>query len=320
MVAAATLSLRWRSLFRPLNVVALLLVVCVPVLVAGGVSARKQLPLNTPYPAVVQNALRCDVCSFIVANALYQVEAKREELQRKRLPLREDDVLEEVENMCVPFKDQGQWIRQVALNLETKPGSSQYHAEIGVVDFYSKCGRTCDTVAALCEEWMDSDDMDGFSARLVRDAKAGQVLSDASHRGAVFSAFCAPSLHCRKRTTLVSRLDAALQNNAQLREAIEADKLRKIKKEEREMETMLHRLTREQGQSADVFSRDEVRRMKDAFVSGTKEDVEAVDPTAFDLTDAEFTTLQEYMRGEERKNKPHRRESRTPNRDSDGDL
>lgn len=274
-----------------------------------GAGARKQLPMNTPYPAVVQNALRCDVCSFVVTNALYQVDAKREELQKKRLSVREDDVLEEVENMCIPFKEQGQWIRQVALQVEeVEPSDSadaaspQYHMNVGVLDYYTRCGRVCDTVAALCEVWMDSDAMDGFSGRLVKEAQKGRDMSGAPLRDAVFGSFCAPSPHCKKHATYVRKLDAALTKDEDLRDAIAADKPVEIESEEREMETMLHRLTREQGQSADVFARDEIRQMKEAFATGTKEDVQAIDPTAFDLNDDEFETIQQYMRQEEAQN------------------
>ncbi|KAG5489730.1 hypothetical protein GH5_00611 [Leishmania sp. Ghana 2012 LV757] len=297
---------------RSLWTTALWTLVCVLTTAAACASARKQLPLHTPYPPVVQNALRCDVCSFIVTNALYQVEAKREELLAKRLQVREDNVLDEVESMCVPFKDQGQWIRQVALQVEevapskrqvgkSATATTNYHMSVGVVDFYSKCGRICYTVAVLCEEWMDSGYMDGFSSRLVKDAKSGRNISDTAHRDAVFNSFCAPSPYCKKHASFVRKLDATLTKTPALREAIHADKPQAIQAEEREMETMLHRLTREQGQSADVFSRDEIRRMKEAFVKGNKEDLQAVDPTAFDLTDDEFSSLQEYMRGEEHK-------------------
>ncbi|GET93663.1 hypothetical protein, conserved [Leishmania tarentolae] len=312
------------SLMRPLVTRVLLLLVCVVVVAVGCASARKQLPVNTPFPPVVQNALRCDVCSFIVVNALYQVEAKREEQQRKRLQVREDEVLDEVENMCIPFKDQGQWIRQVALELGTAPPAKRqadvsaaetprYHMSVGVVDYYSKCGRICETVSILCEEWMDSDYMDGLSSHLLKEAKSRRTISDAAHRDAIFRRFCAPSPHCKKHANFVQTLDAALTKDAELRESIDADKPQEISTEEREMETMLHRLTREQRQSADVFSRDEIRRMKEAFVTGNKEDLEAVDPTAFDLTDDEFSTLQDYMRGKELDDEQRQHQPSTPN-------
>ncbi|KAG5464413.1 hypothetical protein LSCM1_00598 [Leishmania martiniquensis] len=314
---------------RPHLARALLLVVCVLTTAAGCASARKQLPLNTPYPPVVQNALRCDVCSFMVTNALHQLETKREELHEKRLRVREDAVLEEVENMCVPFKDQGQWIRQVALQLgEAAPSSRpadksaaatpRYHMNVGVIDYYSKCGRICGTVAALCEEWMDSGYMDGFSSRLVKVAQSGRSISDAEHRDAVFKTFCAPSPYCKKHAVFVRQLDAALTKQPALRQAIRDDKPEEIQTEEREMETMLHRLTREQGQSADVFSRDEIRRMKEAFLKGDKEELQAVDPTAFDLSDDEFSTLREYMRGEERE-EPQMHQQRERGIPSDAD-
>ncbi|KAG5490720.1 hypothetical protein JKF63_00842 [Porcisia hertigi] len=325
MLSCSPRSRVWAT--RQLATTVVLLLLCVLVVVTGRTSARKQLPVNTPFPPVVQNALRCDVCSFIVTNALHQVEAKRKELHAKRLQVREDDVLEEVENMCVPFKEQGEWIRQVALQVEEKTparssaGSSvtatpQYQMSVGVVNYFSKCGRTCDTVAMLCEEWMDSSYMDGFSGRLVKEAKGRRDIDSTARRSAIFSTFCAPSPHCKKHAALVSKLNAALAKNSDLRAAISLDRPQEIEPEEREMETMLHRLTREQGQSADVFSRDEIRRMKDAFVNGNKEDVQAVDPVAFNLNDDEFATLQRYMRGEDGHEKQQQQQQREYRRSS----
>ncbi|CAJ1037174.1 hypothetical protein, conserved [Leishmania lindenbergi] len=293
---------------QPLVTAALLLLVCVLAVATGGASARKELPLNIPYPPIVQNALRCEVCSFIVDNALIYVQGMRDEMSQHRLQLREDDVLDELEKLCVPFKDPGQWIRQVSLGVdETKAcrnaDTSVIEAprqvmKVILVEYYSKCGRTCDTVALLCEEWMDSGYMDDFPSYLVREANSGYNITSEEHRFAVFSQFCAPTPHCENIESALRELSEELTKNSELREAINADRPQEIKTEEREMEMMLHRLTREHGQSADVFSRDEVHRMKEAFLKGNREELKAIDPAAFDLTDSEFSMLQNYIRGE----------------------
>ncbi|CAJ1013070.1 hypothetical protein Q4I28_008383 [Leishmania naiffi] len=287
---------------------ALLLLVCVLAVATGGASARKELPLNIPYPPIVQNALRCNVCSFLVDNALNYVQTMRDEMSKNRLQLREDEVLDELEKLCVPFKDPGQWIRQVSLGVEERnacrnPDTSVIEAprnvmKVALVDYYSKCGRTCDTVALLCEEWMDSGYMDEFPSYLVREANKGYDLTTEEHRVAVFSQFCARAPHCENIKSALLELSDELTKNSELREAIDADRPQEIKTEEREMEMMLHRLTREHGQSADVFSRDEVHRMKEAFLKGNREELKSIDPAAFDLTDSEFSMLQDYIRGE----------------------
>lgn len=268
------------------------------------VTARKELPVKTAFPPVVQDAIRCDVCSFIVANALNYVEEKRDELRAKRLPLREDDVLEETENMCIPFKDEGQWIRQVSLDVAPAgphDASQGHRVEVNVVNFYGHCGRTCYTVAALCEELMDRDVMDDFPGELLRVSKDAN-MTDKAHRSAVFGKFCYPSRHCRQHKRYVVALEKALRRDAELLQELKADKPRRIKNEEREVEMMMYRLMREQHQSADVFSRDDIRKMQHAFIHGTKEDVAAIDPKAFDLSDEEFHVLREHMRADGRVN------------------
>ncbi|KPA81678.1 putative mitochondrial hypothetical protein [Leptomonas pyrrhocoris] len=301
----------------------LLLVLCVLVSSVGleRATARKELPLNTAFPPVVQDALRCDVCAFIVANSLNHVEAKRDELRAKRLALREDDVLEETENLCIPFKDQGQWIRQVSLQVAPKSSqdaSEGHQMEVGVVNFYGRCGRTCDTVAALCEELMDRDVMDDFPGQLLKVSKDAN-MADEAHRDAVFHQFCYASTYCKLHQKYVVALEKELRTNVNLLEEMKADKPRRMKKEELEMETMMYRLMREQRQSADVFSRDEIRKMQQAFIHGTKEDVAAVDPKAFDLSDEEFVALREHMRADERVTGGNRRGQKQEG-DEDGDL
>lgn len=288
-----------------------LLLLCFVVLCGVSVpyaAARKELPLNTAFPAVVRDTIRCDVCSFIVANALNQVETTRNELRAKRLPLREDDVLEVTENMCIPFKDQGQWIRQVSLQVKPKSpqAASQGHSiEVDVLDFYGRCGRACDTVAALCEELMDRDVMDDFPGQLLKASKDTN-MSDVAHRDAIFGRFCFPSRYCKQHKKYVATLEKALRTDAQLLQEMKAEKPKRIKNEELEMETMMYRLTREQKQSADVFSRDEIHKMQQAFIHGTKEDVAAVDPKAFDLSDDEFQALREHMMADQRVNRAGR--------------
>lgn len=287
---------------RRLSPSALLCLLACVIISVTCVTARKELPLNSVFPVVVQDAIRCDVCAFIVANALNSAEAKRDELRAKRLPLREDTILEEMENMCIPFKDQGQWIRQVGLELEPKAPqdlSQGYRVSVGVVDFYGRCGRTCDTVARLCEELMDRDVMDDFPGQLLKMSRDAN-MSDEAHRNAVFGRFCHPSRYCKQHKKYTTVLEKALRTEAGLAAEIRADKPRRMKKEEMDMEAMMYRLIREQQQSADVFSRDEIRKMQQAFIHGTKEDVAAVDPKAFDLTDEEFEELQAHMRIDER--------------------
>ncbi|KPI90579.1 hypothetical protein ABL78_0339 [Leptomonas seymouri] len=266
------------------------------------VTARKELPVNTAFPAVVQDAIHCDVCSFIVLNALNLVEEKRDELRAKRLTLREDDILAETENMCIPFKDQGQWIRQVHLQVTQKSSqdASQGHGiKVEVASFYGRCDRTCDTVAALCEELVDRDIMDDFPGQLLKASRDAN-MADEAHRLAIFGQFCYPLRHCKWHKKYIKALENALSTDANLLQEMKAEKLRRIKGEELEMETMMYRLTREQRQSADVFTRDEVHRMQQAFIHGTKEDVAAVDPKAFDLSDEEFVALREHMLADQR--------------------
>lgn len=267
-------------------------------------TARKELPLNTAFPPVVRDAIRCDVCSFIAANALNQVAAKRDELRAKRLPLREDDILEETENMCIPFKDQGQWIRQVTVRLAPKQpadASAGHTVEVDVEKFYGRCGRSCTTVAGLCEEWMDREVMDEFPGQLLKLAKDAN-MTDMDHRDTVFRKFCFSSRYCKQHGKYLTALEKALRRDTDLLEELKAEKPERIKNEELEMETMMYRLTREQQQSAEVFSRDEIRKMQQAFKHGKKEDVAAVDPKAFDLSDEEFEELREHMFAEERGN------------------
>lgn len=286
---------RWRS------AVFLLMCVLLGCFATTEATARKELPLNVAFPPVVQDAIRCDVCAFIVANALGNVETRRDELRAKRLAMREDEVLEETENMCIPFKEQGQWIRQVSLQVSPKSpedAGQGHRLEVDVVNFYGRCGRTCDTVAQLCEEWMDSDAMDDFPAQLLRMTRDANMTDD-DHRNTLFAKFCQKSRYCKQHTKYTAALEKQLEASAELMAEIKASRPRRMKKEELEMETMMYRLVREQRQSADVFSRDEIRKMQDAFIHGTKEDVAAVDPKAFDLSDEEFLSLRDHMRAAE---------------------
>lgn len=288
----------------------LAVVLCIGILccvATTAVDGKKKLPIHEPFPPIVQNAIQCDVCAFSIVNTLQTVEAKRDEALAQRLHFGEDAVLDVLEHLCIPFKENGEWMRRVAIGIRDAPVNDPadtavkqpetvypYSLRVDVLENHTACQRTCSTVVDLCERIMDDNGMDDFSGAVLAMTKE-DVIADQAHASLLIRQFCGPMQVCKKHYQYVKDLERELSINTELLDAIRRDEPKQIEQEELEMERMLHDLEREQRRKADVYSRQEIGELQRAIIEGRFEDAVALDPQVKDLSEDEFWQLQQLM-------------------------
>ncbi|KAK9810765.1 hypothetical protein WJX73_005789 [Symbiochloris irregularis] len=106
----------------------------------------KAVKTDVPY-------ITCQVCELLAKHAHRQVKAKRDELAPGK-KLLESDVLELVERLSNPAKDDGDWISKVDL---VESGSVLKVVEM---DETGKCGVECKTVQRAAEQIVEYTDTD----------------------------------------------------------------------------------------------------------------------------------------------------------------
>mmetsp|Transcript_8268 Transcript_8268/g.51530 ORF Transcript_8268/g.51530 Transcript_8268/m.51530 type:complete len:301 (-) Transcript_8268:560-1462(-) len=97
--------------------------------------------------------IRCGVCEEMTRNIYRSVKAMRDEL-RPGKKLAESDILELLENVCDPEKEQGEWITMIDL---VESGDK---LKLERQDWPGKCGTECRTIARACDEIMGDHDTD----------------------------------------------------------------------------------------------------------------------------------------------------------------
>ncbi|EIE23021.1 hypothetical protein COCSUDRAFT_6458, partial [Coccomyxa subellipsoidea C-169] len=106
------------------------------------------LPVKSDLPYI-----RCGVCEAVGKNAYRQVKSARDALKPGK-KLEELVILEMVEKMGDPAKDEGEWIAKIDLVEDGKKLKLVEHEELG------KCREECKTVQRAAQEVLSDHDTD----------------------------------------------------------------------------------------------------------------------------------------------------------------
>ncbi|ORC90313.1 uncharacterized protein TM35_000081110 [Trypanosoma theileri] len=245
-------------------------------------NAKKEKPLNEPFPKDAIDAISCDICSLLVRKTYLDVQALFAASVETRVRVNEDDILTAIEDVCNPFAETGQWIRRVAINYSAM--TAPFLLGIEELPVFTKCKRTCTTIVEACEAIMDHDSMDQLTPKLLHlpEYADGETLA---------RSLCQTSPICTKRKSL------SAERYAELRTMIKADVMEEIDPKEMEVERMMDQMERKENRRHDIFSREEITAMQQGLLRGDREAVAKIDPSIMDLNNEEFAALQAMIRG-----------------------
>ncbi|PWU97754.1 hypothetical protein C4B63_14g92 [Trypanosoma cruzi] len=267
---------------RPMRFINFCIFFAVTLLFSEAGVAKKEKPPHAPFPKDVVDAISCGVCNFMVGKAYGDVQLLFNASVQTRVRVNEDDVLTAIEDLCNPFSDVGQWIRQITITHESD--TAPFLLGVSRLPAYAKCKRVCSTVVEACEAVMDHENMDQLSPRLLR-------LNEYAGAEAFANALCLSSSICTERQGL------SAAKYEEVRNMIDEDTVEEIDPKEMEIERMMDHMERKENRRQTIFSRDEITSMQKAFLRGDKEAVAQVDPSIMDLSDEEFSALQSMIRG-----------------------
>lgn len=262
--------------------------------------AKKELPLGTPFPERVLNAIGCDVCAYTVGNALEQVQTQRDTLLKHGVTLREEEILTILEELCNPFKEGGEWIRRVTVTTGVNSRTNRLGISTDVLDYYAACKRSCSSVRDLCERVISDDHADGLSAILLRIARSTtETITTRENLREVTREVCDPMSFCVGFTSFQQvvgdEMSAVADGSGPLQRIIADDAPKKVDEEEMEVERLMHKMQTVERKKTDVFSREEIREMQDAIIRGDREAVAKLDPAIMDLTEEEFQSIRQML-------------------------
>ncbi|KAH9577961.1 hypothetical protein LSM04_000969 [Trypanosoma melophagium] len=245
-------------------------------------SAKKEKPLNPPFPKDAIDSISCDICSLLVKKTYRDAQALFTESAKTRVRVSEDDILTAIEEVCNPFTESGQWIRRVAINYSAV--NAPLLLSVVELPVYTKCKRTCTTVVEACEAIIDHDSMDQLTPQLLR-------LSAYKDDEMFARSLCQTSPICTQRK------DIAPKRFGELRAMIKEDVMEEIDPKEMEVERMMDQMERKENRRHDIFTREEITAMQQGLLQGDREAVAKIDPSIMDLNNDEFAALQAMIRG-----------------------
>nr|CCC94017.1 conserved hypothetical protein [Trypanosoma congolense IL3000] len=250
-------------------------------------SAKKEKPMNVPYPQDVVDDMRCDVCHTAAKQAYARVLELHVASKRTRVPVNEEDVLVAIEDLCNPLASEGQWIRKFGVNTSylTSAGAPAQPLFISVYTSrnYLKCKRTCKTASDACELVMDDEEMDQFSSYLLR-------LTTFKDAEAFAEKTCGVASFCKKRSGFSAK------RYKEVLEVIALETPEEIDQKEMDMERLMDQMERRNNQRQDIYSREEIIKMLKSLIEGDMETASSIDPSLNRLTDEERRELQRLLR------------------------
>ncbi|CBH16025.1 hypothetical protein, conserved [Trypanosoma brucei gambiense DAL972] len=269
----------------PVKGVFLVLVALVPMFPA--VDAKKEKPMNVPFPQDAIDDVRCDVCRLMAKRAYGYVYELFVTSEHTRIPVNEENVLVAIEDICNPLAASGQWIRQVAVDTSSPAAAKEpFHITLTELSHHSKCKRTCKTLSDACEAVVDDDDMDQFSSKLL-------ILKKYKDASALADATCGVSAFCTSRTGFSSK------RYKELLTLVASDVVEVIEQKEMDIERFMDEMERKGNRRQEIYSREEVIKMQKSLIEGDIETAAGIDPSLNKLTEEEQLALQQML-----KNKP----------------
>lgn len=273
--------------------VALLLVLC------GSAAALREVSLASPFPQRVVNAVGCDLCSHVITNAAYLVLRRQQRLARENFPLRDNDVLEAMENLCIPLTEEGRWMRQVAVRIVEETVGEDLYAVVRpvVLQDFAECKESCRTAEQVCNDVIDSTAADQLPAILLAEAKKMPVSDDKKQLTEwltligkrASSAICPTLKMCVNQAGY--QQEAWDEYGENMPELLAVDVQETVKESDMENDKILDELKRKQNTAAELFTRDEILKLKSAIAKGDREAAERIDSKVKKLSDEEFEEL-----------------------------
>ncbi|EPY35797.1 hypothetical protein STCU_00907 [Strigomonas culicis] len=197
-------------------------------------------------------------------------------------------------------------MRRVSIQLQadTHSEGKEKMLQTTVLPYVSTCKRTCSTTQAVCEQVLDSSEMDDFSAAVLKLSQRHKTIAEPSVWEPLITQTCHQMDMC---------LDATNKRNAFIRQyrkdpavyqkLIEDEAPAKLDEDEIEVEQMMDNFNRVDGKKTSVFSREEMVELQSALLRGDKKAAARIDPSIVDLSDEEFESIQNlaakqgYVRG-----------------------
>ncbi|CCW69979.1 unnamed protein product [Phytomonas sp. Hart1] len=262
---------------------------------------RKNVLSHATFPLEVQNAIGCDICTYAMTDLSIQIQAEREYKKSNSLKLNEDDVLEIIGELCVPFTVRGEWIRRVALqipsstsitnNSENNPESDGFTK---ILDIYTSCKRTCRSVQEVCETMLESEEMDRLSAIILENSNIYANISDVKVINGLIRQVCIPTHQCLNHLEYKKELTHSLNTmtiHGTLLEQILSDTTEEVGKQLMELESMMYSAGDDDRKKPVIITKDDMEKLKKAYKSGDMEMAKEVDPMADDLSEEELEKL-----------------------------
>ncbi|CCW63313.1 unnamed protein product [Phytomonas sp. EM1] len=262
---------------------------------------KKELPYHAPFPQQVKDAISCDVCTHALANLAIQVQAVREEKESKSLKLNEEDVLEIMDELCTPFTTRGEWIRRIVLKIPLSPTTTtnassgiESRGYIDVLDFFAVCKRTCRSVEEACQALMDNEGMDHLSSIILANAKKFDNIADLKLVNKMAREICQPLDFCMAHMKYKEKLEHDLNKptpDGSLLEQILSDKAEEITEDDLRLERTIYSSRDDAEEEPDIFSKEDMQKLVEAFKTRNPDMAKEVDPKAADLNKEEFEEL-----------------------------
>mmetsp|Transcript_31686 Transcript_31686/g.34644 ORF Transcript_31686/g.34644 Transcript_31686/m.34644 type:complete len:265 (+) Transcript_31686:65-859(+) len=193
--------------------------------------------------------IKCEVCERAIAELIPAIDEIKEEhnAKFKKTPLEEVKILEVIENICKPAKDNGAWIRK--LDISETTNSKKKYLSIVEPGGVAKCQSECLTIAKSCEDLFENDlDMDDLSALLW---KKSMTIDDAQEK------------ICRKLTKRCGEFPPAVSGNYKRKNY----PFNAIPEKELEMEKLMASM-KEMGMGGSMYNRDDLESMMAGGMGG----------------------------------------------------
>lgn len=211
--------------------------------------------------------IKCEVCERAIAELIPAIDEIKEEhnAKFKKTPLEEVKVLEVIENICKPTKDNGAWIRKLDIS-ETTNNKKKYLSivEPGGV---AKCQSECLTIAKSCEDLFENDlDMDDLSALLWKKSMTiddAQVYFSSNFKRFLDIFIFSKEKICRKLTKRCGEFPPAVSGNYKRKNY----PFNAIPEKELEMEKLMASM-KEMGMGGSMYNRDDLESMMTGGMGG----------------------------------------------------
>lgn len=181
--------------------------------------------------------IRCQVCEQLAKQAYRQISAFKKEAAEKKMKherkVKELDILEKIEKMTNPLKDEGEWLTYLDL---VEEGSKLVLKEMGE---QGKCGTECKTIQRAAEAIIETADTD-----------IAEKLWQGKMTRAQFTKWL-----CKEATSSCKRKPPPLPKDRAVGPAFEV-----VDPEEAKMQKMMATM-KEMGMGGQVFDRQQAQRM-----------------------------------------------------------